>query len=232
MVSLIQLSLRAGRVQDVVASAARDATADAAAADVLERQRTKYHAFTHDDVLATLNSASRNAPGTAVVTRNSAQRALSKLDSFQVDESENPFVSASELELLLGTATRIAGVEMEPARMARGAQSLRIPAEAADALVEAVGEAVRNSVRHADWPDGRSVTRNVHCVFSAMGVEIIVADDGRGFVSRAVAPDRLGVRLSILRRVNSQPGGIATVRSARGQGTTVTLTWAVAEVPA
>jgi hypothetical protein len=232
MVSLIQLALRAGRVQDAVALAARDATADAAAADILERQRTKYHAFTHDDVLATLNSASRDTPGTALLTRNSAQRAIAKLDAFRIDDGDNPQVSASELEPLLGTAARIAGVEMEPARMSRGSHTLRIPAEAGEALVEAVGEAVRNSVRHADWPDGRPVTRYVHCVFSAMGVEIIVADDGRGFASRSIAPDRLGVRLSILQRVNAQPGGIATVKSARGLGTTVTLTWAVAEVPA
>ena len=32
-------------------------------------------------------------------------------------------------------------------------------------------------------------------------------------------------QLSILQRVNSQPGGHASVVSARGSGTTVTMTW-------
>jgi len=73
------------------------------------------------------------------------------------------------------------------------------------------------------------VHRFVRSVFSATGIEVIVADDGRGFAARRVGLDRLGVRLSILQRVNSQPGGIATVRSARGHGTTVTLTWAADE---
>ena len=48
---------------------------------------------------------------------------------------------------------------------------------------------------------------------------------GRGFNPRRVPLDRLGIRLNILQRLNSQPGCSAAVVSARGRGTTVTLEW-------
>ena len=56
---------------------------------------------------------------------------------------------------------------------------------------------------------------------------MVVTDDGRGFNPHRIGIDRLGVRLSILQRVNSQPGGHATVVSSKGSGTTVTLTWSL-----
>jgi len=229
MVSLIQLALRAGYEQDLASAVAQHAAADATAAEVLERQRTRYHAFTHDDVLATLNSAARGAPGTSAVIRTSAKQALEKMDEFRTEDAVHPVVTAIELEHMMRAAAAGTGVEIDAAQMNRGAERLRIPADVGDAIVEAMSEALRNSVRHADWADGRTVHRFVRSVFSATGIEVIVADDGRGFAARRVGLDRLGVRLSILQRVNSQPGGIATVRSARGHGTTVTLTWAADE---
>jgi signal transduction histidine kinase len=223
--SLVQLALRSGLEQDAASVRAQDAAAQATAAEALERQRTRYHAFTHDDVLATLNSAARNAPGTGEVVRSSARHALDKMDEFRVDSPAHPVFSAIELEHLLRAAAAGVGIDIDPVRMARGAHSLFVPADVGDALAEALAEALRNSLKHADWPDGRPVVRQVRSVFSGTGVEIVVTDNGRGFASRRVALDRLGVRLSILQRVNSQPGGIATVHSARGRGTTVTLTW-------
>jgi two-component sensor histidine kinase len=225
MVSLIQLALRAGHEQDLASAAAQRAAVDATAAEVLERQRTRYHAFTHDDVLATLNSAARGAPGTEEVVRTSALQALEKMDEFRIDGPSHPTLSVTELEHLMRAAAAGTGIEIDPARRGKGADTLQIPADVADAIVEAMSEALRNSVHHADWPDGRPVHRYVRSAFSSVGIEVIVSDDGRGFAARRVGLDRLGVRLSILQRVNSQPGGIATVRSARGHGTTVTLTW-------
>lgn len=225
MMSLVQLALRSGLEQDAASIRAQDAAAQATAAEALERQRTRYHAFTHDDVLATLNSAARNAPGTGEVVRASARHALDKMDEFRVDSPAHPVFSAIELEHLFRAAAAGVGIEIEPVRMARGAHALFVPADVGDALAEALAEALRNSLKHAEWPDGRPVVRQVRSVFSSAGVELVITDNGRGFASRRVALDRLGVRLSILQRVNSQPGGIATVHSARGRGTTVTLTW-------
>jgi signal transduction histidine kinase len=62
-------------------------------------------------------------------------------------------------------------------------------------------------------------------------VRIEVKDDGKGFDQRRIGADRLGVRISILRRVNSLPGAFAHVQSSRRHGTTVTLGWNSLESP-
>jgi len=225
MMALLQLALQAGRNQDEAARQAQEAAAAAAAAESLETQRARYHAFMHDDVLATLNSATRNVPGASAVTRASAERALLKMNSFQEGGSVAEHLGRPELEMLFGTAARSVGVDLEFIRAGLPGSGPRVPPDIADALSEALVEALRNSIRHANWPDGRVVHREARVIFNADGVVITVSDDGKGFVAHRIGLDRLGIRVSILQRVNSQPGGLASVRSARGAGTTITLGW-------
>jgi signal transduction histidine kinase len=224
MVTLIHLARVAGDLQDRTSLAARESAVAAREAEALERQRTKYHAFTHDDVLATLNAAVRDAPGTREATRATARHALDKMDGFAGDASVHDWVTADEVELLLREAAAAAGLEPEPADTSP-ARDLVVPVDAADALAEALAEAVRNSVHHAGWADGRAVRREIDIEFTSDGVRITVLDDGRGFAPSRVRPDRLGVRLSILQRLISLPGGDASVNSIRGRGTTVVLSW-------
>jgi signal transduction histidine kinase len=51
-----------------------------------------------------------------------------------------------------------------------------------------------------------------------------VADQGRGFDRAKVAPTSFGLALSIEGRLGAV-GGLATVRSQPGQGTSVDLLW-------
>jgi signal transduction histidine kinase len=225
MLSLLQLSVRAGRAQDAAALAARTAAAKTASAEMLERQRARYDAFMHDDVLATLLSASRNSAESLDVTRQSARRALQKLDEFRADSTARASLEPGELESLLRSAAFSAGEAVvfrydEPAE-----PGLLTPVDVGDALAEALAESLRNSFRHAEWPDGRPVHREVRARVTANGIDIVATDDGRGFESRRIGLDRLGLRVSILQRLNAQPGGRATVSSSRGKGTTVTLGW-------
>lgn len=231
MMSLVQLTLRAGKEQDAASQDAHEAAAATAAAESLERQRTRYHAFTHDDVLATLLSAASNVPGTEGATKRSAERALRKMDTFRDDRPTRSSLTAAELDSLLRSSAKASGVDVATSVTGRDVMSLRIPIDVADALAEALAEALRNSILHAGWADGRTVHRTARADFSAAGVTITVTDDGKGFLARRVGLDRLGVRVSILQRVNSQPGGTATIDSTRGTGTTVTLAWAAQEVP-
>jgi signal transduction histidine kinase len=53
-------------------------------------------------------------------------------------------------------------------------------------------------------------------------VELFVRDRGKGFDLDAVPEDRLGVRRSVVDRMDRH-GGIAEVRSAPGEGTEVRL---------
>lgn len=225
MVALLQLSLRAGREQDAAAQLARTAAAENAASETLERQRTRYHAFTHDDVLATLLSASQDGPRPSEITRRSAQRTLEKLDQFRRDLPVPTYITLAELDAHLRTAAKAANFHLNSSLTADGSVDLDIPVEAADALTEALAEAMRNSNRHGGWADGRPVHREAHASVRDTTVQISVTDDGRGFNPKRVSIDRLGVRLSILQRVNSQPGGQASIRAAKGMGTTVQLRW-------
>lgn len=223
--ALLQLVQRAGREQDDAALIAQKAAAETAANETLERQRTRYHAFTHDDVLATLLAASHDGATPSEVTRRSAQRTLEKMDQFRLDLTVPSYLTVAELETHLRTAARSAKVALRSSLTLTGESDLKIPVEAADALTEAATEAMRNSVRHGTWTDGRAVQREARATVENSTIEIVISDDGRGFNPNRIGIDRLGVRLSILERVNSQPGGHAEVRSSKGAGATVRLTW-------
>lgn len=230
MMALLQLALRAGREQDAAGLHAQDTAAHTAAASSLETQRARYHAFMHDDVLATLNAAARNVAGAEEVTRGSARAALRKMDGFMRGDVESATRGSGELEMLFRNAARTSKIELHVNAVHTDGVDIDMPVEASDALAEALTEAVRNSIRHADWPDRRIVHRNAHITITGSSVRIIVTDDGKGFQAHRIELDRLGIRVSILQRVNSQPGCRATVRSSRGRGTTVTLEWHADEV--
>jgi signal transduction histidine kinase len=86
------------------------------------------------------------------------------------------------------------------------------------ALVPATREALANAVRHSG--------ADVISLYAEMGsgqVVVHVRDRGRGFDVEQIADDRMGVRESILARVERH-GGTATVDSFPGGGTKVELT--------
>ncbi|MCK9926488.1 ATP-binding protein [Frankia sp. Mgl5] len=87
------------------------------------------------------------------------------------------------------------------------------------ALAGATGEALANVERHAGTGEAWVCLER-----SPRRLTIRVSDRGAGFQPGRFAPDRLGVRQSVLARVRDA-GGLATIDSAPGRGTTVTLTW-------
>jgi signal transduction histidine kinase len=94
------------------------------------------------------------------------------------------------------------------------------PDRAGDALVQALREATLNATRHGRPPV------QVYVEVSSTGVEAFVRDHGDGFEPDDVPPDRLGVRESVVGRME-RAGGSATVRRAPGGGTEVALRTAV-----
>lgn len=225
MMSLIQLTLLAGREQDAAARTALDAAAASAAAETLERQRARFQSFTRDDVLATLQAASQNTPESREVARQGALLTLEKMSQFS-DDSPPPAarIAVADLDVLLRTAAVTAGISYASS-LSSPEGALEVPAEIGDAIADAMTEAMDNSNRHARWRDDRVVHRTVRAVRQGQAFSVVVKDDGRGFNPRRVGLDRLGLRLSILERVNSFPGASAAIASSRGRGTTVTLEW-------
>lgn len=223
MMALIQLTVQAGKEQDRAAAAAQDiATANAAKA-TLERQRTRYHATTRDEVVTALYTAAQNTPEARQVARESAIVTLSKLNQTGAIHSVAT-IPISELNVQLRTAAVAQGISYAFSETGQEAP-LEVPLEVSDALVDAMTEAMRNSNRHAERRDGRDVHRTARATRLPRGIEIVIRDDGKGFNSRRVGVDRLGMRLNIIERVNSLTGASAAITSVPGRGTTVTLDW-------
>ena len=101
-------------------------------------------------------------------------------------------------------------------------EDVRLPADMAAAIAEAMSEAVRNSIRHGGPPD--RVARQVSADLGRDVVRVIVLDDGVGFDPAAVESTRLGIRQGIEHRM-ALVGGRARVLSRPGRGTTVVLDW-------
>lgn len=89
--------------------------------------------------------------------------------------------------------------------------------EAADALLAALRAALENVLRHSGV-----TTVEVEVIADADNVTVMVTDQGAGFDPAAVAPDRLGLRTSVVERM-AAVGGRAQIWSAPGEGTSVII---------
>lgn len=86
------------------------------------------------------------------------------------------------------------------------------------ALYRIAQEALNNIVKHA------RATQAVVCLEHQIDqVKLVVADDGRGFLTEGVEPDRLG--LNIMRERAEKIGANLTIDSQPNEGTTITLIW-------
>jgi signal transduction histidine kinase/phage shock protein PspC (stress-responsive transcriptional regulator) len=89
--------------------------------------------------------------------------------------------------------------------------------ERVQGLVQAIGEAAMNAAKHAGVE-----TVSVYVEVEPDQVSAFVRDQGKGFVPAAVPMDRRGIAESIAGRME-RAGGTASVDSAPGEGTEVTL---------
>lgn len=211
------------RVDRESARASRQAASSAAAA-ARDHERARFAALIHDAVLSTLLDASRGNEQSTVLRRQ-AERTLEQLDEIRVAAREPDVLDARAAVIFLRSAVH----EINPGirfatRTWPGFDDLRLPVHAATTLASALGESVRNSLRHAAVP-GRTVQRTVTCTISAGSIRLVFTDDGAGFDVRRVPSDRLGISVSILGRMRQLAGGAGFVESQPGEGTTVTLVW-------
>jgi signal transduction histidine kinase len=221
----LALVTRSGAARlDAAADAARIETSRQAEAAARVQQRVRIDALVHDHVLSALLIASRDDAPRAALRELAASTLATLRDESPLRPqplTEDDFVG----RLRSSVTSQSDGIGFETDL----GQHLRIPAAIAQGLLEATSEAVRNSLRHArpaGSGDGATEVRRVVAVSSAPDrIRITVRDDGQGFNSRRIPPERLGVRVSILTRMETLPGGHASLESARGSGTTVTVGW-------
>jgi signal transduction histidine kinase len=81
-------------------------------------------------------------------------------------------------------------------------------------------QAIANSQQHAGDRASRSLVLKGH----KAGIKIVIKDDGRGFRMSRVPKNRLGIRLSIIERVELA-GGRVFIDSRPGDGANIILEW-------
>ncbi|MBX3194698.1 MAG: hypothetical protein KF727_06310 [Microbacteriaceae bacterium] len=107
-----------------------------------------------------------------------------------------------------------------------GSGVYKLAPEVAQAAVQATRAAFENVLRHS----GASVAE-LELIYNDLDVTIMITDQGTGFDPAAIPDDRLGLRGSIVRRMEDV-GGAARVWSSPGSGTSVVLTVPVLRVVA
>ncbi len=100
----------------------------------------------------------------------------------------------------------------------------KLEPDVARALVGSISAAFENVLRHS----GAGVAE-LEVIYNDDVITVMISDQGAGFDLAAVPPDRLGVRASIVDRMDAV-GGSARVWSSPGSGTTVMITVPVLEV--
>jgi signal transduction histidine kinase/phage shock protein PspC (stress-responsive transcriptional regulator) len=174
-------------------------------------ERADIAAHLHDSVLQTLALIQRRADDPVTVARL-ARRQERELRSWLYAGSP-----AREDSLAAAVTAVVHDVEDEhgvPVELV--ATGDRVVDEAGASLVKATREALLNAVRHGRAPV------SVYLEVGADGVEVFVRDHGDGFDIDEIADDRLGVRESILGRMD-RAGGRARIRRLE-QGTEIELT--------
>ncbi|PSL03238.1 phage shock protein C (PspC) family protein [Haloactinopolyspora alba] len=181
-------------------------------ARIVSQERADMASHLHDSVLQTLALIQKQAHDPRAVVRlaRSQERDLrSWLYSDLVDDGSSLAAAltktAAEVEDAFGVPVEVVTV---------GDAEID---DAARAILKAAREATVNAAKHsgADKVD-------IFVEAGEDGVELFVRDRGAGFDPDSIPDDRMGVRRSIIDRMQRH-GGEATFRSAPGEGTEVRL---------
>lgn len=186
-----------------------DERAERARAD----ERADVAAHLHDSVLQTLALIQKSASNPQAVMRlaRAQERDLRTWLFSQPTPDEGSVASA--LRLVCAEVEDNVGVPVEVVTVGDCPTSDQVRA-----VVQAAREAIFNAATHSG-----AQRVDVYAEASDVEVEVFVRDRGRGFDPSDVAPDRHGVRDSIVARMQRH-GGSTQVSSEPGSGTEVRLT--------
>jgi signal transduction histidine kinase len=194
------------------------AATEQARAEAEVREKSRLDALVHDKVLTTLLMASKAQ--TAEEQQSAAKLAIAAITALNSvpDSNRVGSVTASNFFAALEKIAQNQDASLE---VSTGeVENLSIPEEVAAALTEATLQAIANSQQHAGDKASRSLVLKGH----KGGVKIVIKDDGRGFRMSRVPKNRLGVRISIIERVELV-GGRAFIDSRPGDGANIILEW-------
>lgn len=208
------MAVRTGDILDVTREHAAVVGARAAEQQARDAERAWYDALIHDRVLMVMQHVRDGSADPQLMLQ--AQQAMDEL------EAGAPAGSLTDVDLMTLLRTVIADIDIDIA-VVGGTHTdggIELPAAVIQDIVAAAAEAARNCVRHA----GRDSTAAVHVEWDDDQVRVAVVDDGDGFDPKLVRRDRMGLAVSIERRMTLL-GGRATVDTRPGRGTRVLLEW-------
>lgn len=218
--SIIALLIRdAAQRSDKAYSEAIQAEVLQAEAEGKAREKLRLDGLIHDSVLTALISATQaTTEAQAKASSELAASALVRLSEIQKGDVVRQSIYCSELfDSIINAAQRI-----HPEIKVKKSCATSVPVEspAAFAITEATIQALHNSLAHA----GAKATRELSLKSNTTGIKVVIKDDGRGFRVSQVSKGRLGIKVSIIARMEAVAGS-AHVMSEPGKGTTVVLEW-------
>ncbi|WP_332643641.1 PspC domain-containing protein [Aeromicrobium sp.] len=180
---------------------------------VRSQERADVAAHLHDSVLQTLALLQKNAGDQATVA-TLARRQERELRAWLYGTDEQ--AGDSLVAALRASAADVEDAHQVPVEVIAVGDAPLDPD--VSAVAKAAREAMINAAKHA------KVDRiDVYAEANNETVQVFVRDRGVGFNVDKIAEDRMGVRGSIVDRVERH-GGNVTIRSKRGQGTEVAMT--------
>jgi signal transduction histidine kinase/phage shock protein PspC (stress-responsive transcriptional regulator) len=183
---------------------------------VRSQERADVAAHLHDSVLQTLALLQRNADDPAAVATLARRQERDLRAWLYGDDAPRAGTLAA---LLRAAADEVEGAHRVPVELVMVGDA---PASVkVGALAKSAREAMLNAAKHA------GVARvDVYAEVAGGMATVYVRDRGRGFDPENVADDRMGIRTSIVGRMERH-GGSANVQSVPGDGTEITLTMSV-----
>ncbi len=217
--------LRSARAADRVAVQLREAGLTHAVERAVADERARLDQLIHDDVMTTLTAAGHSTDAaTGRATANLARETLDTLDGLDASTDPGAALSVSVLASLTEQTVRHVSPDVAYEQEVEvGVAALRVPGAAAQTLLSALREGVRNAVRHS----GASAIEaglEARQRGQQLRLQAHVRDDGHGFAPGRLPGDRLGVRVSML-EASRQSGLEPRLVSSPGRGTVFTLTW-------
>ncbi|TYK43204.1 ATP-binding protein [Actinomadura decatromicini] len=179
---------------------------------IRSQERAELAAHIHDSVLHTLTLIQRNAHDTREVQRLARSQERTLRTWLYQPRADPDQTFAAAIREVAGEVEDDHGVPIEIVCVGDTALDERL-----GAALQAAREAMVNAAKYAEAP-----SVSVYAEVEGDEIAIFVRDRGKGFDLDQVPDDRMGVRGSIIGRMERN-GGKATVRTAPGEGTEVRL---------
>jgi len=186
-------------------------------AELIAQTRADMAAHLHDSVLQTLAVIQKSASDSATVARL-ARRQEKELREWLYGEAPDEESAITSLKEVIAELEATYPVAVELVSVGDHEMTVEV-----DAVVRAAREAILNAAKHS----GASQI-DVYAEMSEEKAEVYVRDRGRGFKPDDIGDDRMGIRRSIIDRMQRY-GGTVDIRSTVDEGTEIHLSMPLTE---